>query len=312
MILGDRELAGHTRRMLTQVTRSLLGGFFMGTADLVPGVSGGTIALVLGIYERLVSSIREGSSALGSAVKGDIEGLKTHLGNVEWGFLVPLLGGILTAVALLSTFLEHQLEERPVILAAAFLGLVLASIAIAWRLLQAPARRHAITAMLTGALVFALLGLGEGRVTDAPALLAFFGAGALAICAMILPGISGSLILLMLGMYAPVLSAVTGRAYLTIGVFTIGALLGLALFSQLLNWALANHHDIVLSGLIGLMIGSTRVLWPWPGGVESPRLGPPDGDWPVAVIAGLVGAAAVYLISRLRPSEADVIERLPT
>lgn len=284
----------------------------MGSADLVPGVSGGTIALVLGIYERLVASIKEGSSALGSAIKGDFVGLRAHLRQVEWGFLVPLLVGILTAVVSLAGFLEHQLEERPIILAAAFLGLVVASIAIAWRLLQSPARNHVAIAVLVGILVFTALGLGEGRVAGTPALLAFFGAGALAICAMILPGISGSLILLMIGMYAPVLSAVTGRSFVTIGVFAVGAVLGLAVFSQMLNWALASHHDVVLAGLIGLMAGSTRVLWPWPGGVESPALGAPDGDWPVALIAALVGAGSVYMISRLRSKETEVIRRLPT
>lgn len=312
MIFGGDDRPSHTRRVLTQVIRSLLGGFFMGCADLVPGVSGGTIALVLGIYERLVASIKEGSSALGSVIKGDFSAVRTHLSQVEWFFLVPLLAGILTAVVLLASFLEHQLEERPTILAAAFLGLVLASIAIASRLVQSPGRVHWMIAVLVGGVVFILLGLGEGRVAGAPALLAFFGAGALAICAMILPGISGSLILLMIGMYASVLSAVTGRSFVTIGVFVLGAVLGLAFFSQLLNWALANHHDAVLAGLIGLMAGSTRVLWPWPGGVESPTLGAPDGDWPLALAAALVGAGAVYLISRLRPEETEVIRRLPT
>lgn len=284
----------------------------MGMADLVPGVSGGTIALVLGIYERLVHSIREGSSALGTMIRGDFVAMRDHLRRVEWVFLVPLLSGILTAVVLLSSFLEHQLEERPTILAAAFLGLVLASIAIAWSLLQAPVRTHAVIAALVGVVVFVLLGLGESRVAGTPTLVAFFGAGALAICAMILPGISGSLILLMIGMYAPVLSALTGRSFITIGVFGLGALIGLALFSQLLNWALTHHHDVVLAGLIGLMAGSTRVLWPWPRGVESAGLDPPGGDWPAALVAAIIGAVAVYLISRLRPPENEVIQRLPT
>lgn len=291
--------------MLNQVLRSLLGGFFMGTADLVPGVSGGTIALVLGIYERLVTSIREGSSALGSLLKADTEGFKRHLGNVEWVFLVPLLVGILTAVVVLSSFLEHQLEERPTILAGVFFGLVVASIAIAWRLLRRPRGSHALIAVVVGIVIFVLLGAGEGAVSDDPALLAFFGAGALAICAMILPGISGSLILLMVGMYAAVLGAVTDRDFLTLGVFAVGAVVGLALFSQVLHWALENHHDNVLAALVGLMAGSTRVLWPWPNGVESPVLGAPGDDWALALVAAGVGGLAVWLISRLAPADAD-------
>lgn len=279
----------------------------MGTADLVPGVSGGTIALILGIYERLVASIREGSSALGSLLKADLAGFNRHLRSVEWVFLVPLLAGILTAVVVLSGLLEHQLEERPTILAGVFFGLVVASIVIAWRLLRRPAALHALIALVVGVLIFVLLGAGEGTATDDPALLAFLGGGALAICAMILPGISGSLILLMIGMYAPVLAAVTERDLVSLGVFAVGAVVGLALFSQALHWALERHHDSVLAALVGLMAGSTRVLWPWPDGVESPILGAPGDDWLLALGAALAGAVAVSLISRLAPADVEEV-----
>lgn len=297
--------------MLSQALRSLLGGFFMGTADLVPGVSGGTIALVLGIYERLVASIREGSSALGAILRVDVEGFRAHLRRVEWGFLLPLLLGVLAAVVLLSSFLEHQLEERPTTLAGVFLGLVLASIVIAWRLLRSPSGIHPVIAAVVGLVIFVVLGAGEGSISNDPSLPAYFGAGALAICAMILPGISGSLILLMIGMYAPVLGAVTDRDLMTIGVFVVGAVVGLALFSQALHWALERHHDTVLAALIGLMAGSVRVLWPWPDGVETPVLAAPGDDWVVTLVAALLGAAAVLLISRLAPGEADVSLRQP-
>lgn len=291
--------------MLTQVLRSIFSGFFMGAADLVPGVSGGTIALVLGIYERLVASIREGSSALGSILKGDVVAFRAHLGRVEWLFLVPLLAGILVAVVLLASFLEHQLEERPTVIAGLFFGLVLASVFIAWSLLKRPSSGHLVIVAGVGIFLFALLGLGEGDVATDPSLVAFFGAGALAICAMILPGISGSLILLMLGMYTAVLGAVTDRDFLVLGVFVLGAIVGLALFSQLLYWALEHHHDNVLAGLVGLMAGSTRVLWPWPGGVDSAQLGGPGDDWLVVVAAAVLGAVAVWLISRLSTAAGD-------
>lgn len=271
----------------------------MGTADLVPGVSGGTIALVLGIYERLVASIREGSSALGSILKGDTEAFRTHLGRVEWLFILPLFLGILLAVVVLAGFLEHQLEERPTIVAGLFFGLVLASVFIAWALLKRPVFTHVVIAAVVGISLFALLGLGEGEAATDPSLLAYFGAGALAICAMILPGISGSLILLMLGMYSAVLGAVTDRDLVVIGVFALGAVVGLALFSQFLHWALESHHDNMLAGLVGLMAGSTRVLWPWPGGVDSPVLGVPGEDWLVVFLSAVIGATVVVLISRL-------------
>ena len=289
--------------MLTQLIRSIVGGFFMGTADLVPGVSGGTIALVLGIYERLVASIREGSSALGSLLKGDLARFRDHLGRVEWLFLLPLLAGILLAVVSLAGFLSHQLDQRPTVVAGLFFGLVLASVVIAWALLKSPTPSHLVIAAAVAVVLFVVLGIGEGREAVDPSLLAYFGAGALAICAMILPGISGSLILLMLGMYAPVLAAVSDRDLLTVGVVGLGAIVGLALFSQILHWALEHQHDNVLAGLVGLMAGSLRVLWPWPDGVESVAMESPGDDWALVLLAAAIGAVVVLLISRLARTE---------
>lgn len=277
----------------------------MGTADLVPGVSGGTIALVLGIYERLVESIREGSSALGSALRADLSKFGEHIRKVEWSFLVPLLGGVLAAVVSLASFLDNQLEENPTVLAALFFGLVVGSVVIAWRLLREPAAAHLAIAALVGVGVFAVLGLGEETLVSDPSLIAFFGAGALAICAMILPGISGSLILLLVGMYAAVLDAVDGRELIVIGVFAAGAVVGLGFFSQLLHRALRRHHDLILAGLVGLMAGSLRVLWPWPEGVESSALGAPGDDLWGVLAAGVIGFAVVFLISRLAEREDD-------
>lgn len=279
----------------------------MGTADLVPGVSGGTIALVLGIYERLVASIREGSSALVSLLRADMSGFGGHLRRVEWLFLVPLLAGILLAVVSLASFLDHQLEENPTVLAALFFGLVVGSVVIAWRLLRQPGAAHLVVAAAVGLGIFLLLGLGEETLVRDPSWLAFFGAGALAICAMILPGISGSLILLLIGMYAAVLDAVDQRQLATIAIFVAGAIVGLGLFSQVLHWALRKHHDVVLAGLIGLMGGSLRVLWPWPEGVESAALAAPADDVLGVAVAAVVGFAVVFLVSRLAEQEDDRI-----
>lgn len=284
----------------------------MGTADLVPGVSGGTIALVIGIYERLVRSIREGSSALGAGLRGDFRRMVAHLGRVEWVFIVPLLVGILTAVALLSGFLESQLEQRPALLAGLFLGLVGGSVVLAWRLLREPLGLHIWIALTVAVILFVILGVGEGGVPEDPSPLVFFGAGALAICAMILPGISGSLILVLVGMYAPVLGAVNNRQFLLVLVFVAGTVVGLALFSQILHWALTRHHDVMMAGLVGLMAGSTRVLWPWPDGVTGPGLGAPTDGWLLVVVAMAVGVVAVYAISRLAEQrEHEIIEPQP-
>lgn len=271
----------------------------MGSADVVPGVSGGTIALVLGIYERLVGSIRYGSSALGSLIKGDLKGSKANFIAVEWGFLLLLLAGIITAVLSLARFIETQLEEQPVILAAAFFGLVLGSVVVALGMIRERRRTHIGVILAVGLVLFFLLGLGSDQPNANPSLPVFFGSGALAITAMILPGISGSLILVLVGMYDPVLGAVNGRDILAVGLFVTGAVVGLALFSQLLHLALKRAHDMVLAILIGLMSGSLRILWPWPDGVSGSTLEPPDAQLGYAMLAALLGFAFVLLIARM-------------
>lgn len=284
--------------MLTTIVRSLVGGFLMGMADLVPGVSGGTIALVLGIYPRLVASIKSGSSALGALARFDRASAQRHLGAVEWRLLLPLLAGILAAVVTLASFLEHQLEARPTILAAAFFGLVVGSVAVAWGMIRRPQPLHLLVVLGVGAGMFLFLGLTGSAVSD-PAIWVFFLSGALAICAMILPGISGSLILVLIGMYAAVLGAVTDRNLAALAVFAAGCIIGLAIFSQLLNWALDRYHDLVVAAMVGLMAGSLRVLWPWPDGVDSPDLGAVGSEWPTAVLAAVIGGLAVMAITRL-------------
>lgn len=278
-------------------------GFLMGTADIVPGVSGGTIALVLNIYPRLVASIRAGSSAAGRLLRGDVAGFRTWLRRVEWSFLLPLLGGILLAAFTLAHLLETALAEHPVPMAALFLGLVGGSVVVAWRLLTRRDAAHLAIVAVVGLAVFVLLGLGaEGGETTGqrvdPPLWAFLLAGAVAICAMILPGISGSFVLVMLGMYGPVLRAVAAFDLLAVAVFAVGAVLGLAVFSQVLHRALERYYDVVLAALVGLLVGSTRVLWPWPDGVDSVALAAPDSQVLVAAALCVAGFALVLLVTR--------------
>lgn len=289
--------------MLASALRSLVGGFLMGTADLIPGVSGGTIALILGIYPRLVASIREASSGLGRLFRLDMPGLRRHLAAVEWTLVVPLLVGIAIAIASLASFLEAQLEARPTILAAAFFGLVAGSVAIAWGLIRRPGPAHLLMVLGAGAVLFVLLGASASEIAGTPGPLVFFGAGALAVCAMILPGISGSLILVLVGMYAAALAAVTSRDWASVAALALGAVVGLALFSQALHWALRRHHDLVVAAMVGLMVGSLRILWPWPAGVESAALDAPGPDWLGALLAAVVGGLAVKVITRLAGEE---------
>lgn len=274
-------------------------GFCMGSADLVPGVSGGTVALVFGIYEQLVAVIKEGAAALASLIKLDMRGGFGRLAALDWTFLLPLLAGIGTAVVTLSHTIDRLLEEEPINTAAAFFGLVVASIVVAWGFLRTRDGTRMAVLAATAVVTFFVLGL-RGERADDPAIWFVLGAGAVAVCAMILPGISGSFILLMIGMYDYVLDAVNERDLLVIAVFGVGCVLGLAVFSSLLDWLLRHHHDTVLAALVGLMVGSLRVVWPWPSGTGGTTLAAPPADgWATPLMLAVVGAVVVLGLAGL-------------
>lgn len=287
--------------MNPELPKHVVRGFLMGAADIVPGVSGGTVALVLGIYERLVANVRQGAAALSRLVRADLSSFRQELVKVEWLFLLPLLAGILLAVVAAAGPISWLLDNRPRPTAGVFFGLIIGSIYVAWQLLTSRDRFRFAVMGASAIATFFVLGFRGGEIDD-PTMVFFFLAGATAICAMILPGVSGSFILLMIGMYQPVLDAVHDREIGILAVFMVGATIGLALFSTLLNWLLEHHHDTMLAGLIGLMIGSLRVLWPWPDGTDSTVLGAPDSQ--VLLIAGLGVAASllVVIVSRLASS----------
>ena len=280
---------------LTQAAR----GFAMGSADIVPGVSGGTVALVLGIYERLIENIRVASSVAMSIVRRDGAEIKHRLGQVEWTWLIALGIGIIAAVLALSSVLDTLLTDHAEAMAGLFSGLILGSVVISWRLVKKVTASELAIMFVTAAGFFLLLGLRSDTESTAEKIVtqplwAFFLAGAIAICAMILPGISGSFLLVLMGMYAEVLGAVNDRNLLVLLVFVAGCVVGLASFSSLLSWSLRTHHDKVMAALIGLMLGSLRVLWPWPNGVSSTRLEAPSGA-PVVlpIVLFFVGLAVV-------------------
>jgi putative membrane protein len=278
----------------------------MGSADIVPGVSGGTVALVLGIYDELIHNISRGAHGLKQLLTGDMAGFRLTLRSIEWIWLFSLLAGVLAAIFALSSVIEHLLDNEPVKMAALFLGLIIGSIWVAVRLLDR-IDGAAVTIMIgVGLVFFLLLGLrsdthaadGAAEVVTKPWWV-FFLAGAIAICAMILPGISGSFLLVMLGMYTEVLGAVNDRDFAVLAAFSLGCVVGLALFSTLLNWLLEHYHRWVLSAMIGLMLGSTRVLWPWPNGTNTTTLGAPSDDVIVPVALIVIGAVVVVAVDLL-------------
>lgn len=301
-----------TNRRWVQASMNLGRGFAMGAADIVPGVSGGTVALILGIYERLLASVRTGARSLAKLLRGDLAGFRDQLKAIEWSLILPLLGGVGVAFIALSSLIDRLLVEQPEAMAGLFFGLVVASILIAWDLLdRRDSTRMAILAVVA-VIAFFVLGVQSG-VAASPPLPYFFFSGAIAICAMILPGVSGSFLLLMMGMYGPFVGAIHDRLLPEIAVFGIGAITGLALFSTLLTWVLERHRDTLLAALIGLMAGSLRVLWPWPNGVGV--IGEEDeqisgtgielpesmGDALLPIILGVVAFVIVMAVNTLAP-----------
>lgn len=270
----------------------------MGSADVVPGVSGGTIALVLGIYERLVANVHQGARTLGRAVRLDLDGARREFLKVEWWWIVSLLAGIVAAVLALASLLDTLLEDHPEVMSAIFAGLVTASIWVAWGNLRNRDTTRLTIMAVTGVAAAVVLGF-RTDATDDPAWWMLVGGGAIAICAGILPGVSGSFTLLMLGLYDHVIDAIDQRDLGTIALVGVGAVVGLALFSSGLDWLLRHHHDTVVAALIGLMIGSLRILWPWPaaaeGGIDEVSIAAPDSDTLVPAIIGFAVAAAVVV-----------------
>ncbi|WP_148862424.1 DUF368 domain-containing protein [Marinobacter fonticola] len=236
-----------------------LRGLAMGAADVVPGVSGGTIAFITGIYVRLLDAI----SAFPKAFFTEL--LKGRWAafwrNIDGTFLIALFAGILTSVATLAGVIKYALQAHPVLLWSFFFGLILASAWYVGREIDRWSLRQGI--LLVAGMLFAWLITqltpGQAPVTS----LSLFGAGALAICAMILPGISGSFILLILGMYGPVLGAINEMQLDRLALFVTGCAVGLLSIAQLLSWAFSRYRDAMLALLTGFMLGALNKVWPW-------------------------------------------------
>jgi len=180
---------------------------------------------------------------------------------LPWKFLLAVAGGIFIAIFSLAQFLEWMLIHHPTLIWSFFFGLVIASVVTVSGRIAKWRARH-IAAVTIGAVAsFLIFGLVPAQTPEAPWFL--FLSGAIAICAMVLPGISGAFILVLLGKYQYVLSAVTGRDFVTLVIFIAGALVGILTFAQILGWLFKRYHDMTIAVLIGLMVGSLRKIWPW-------------------------------------------------
>jgi putative membrane protein len=236
-----------------------LKGVAMGAADIVPGVSGGSIAFITGIYEELLNSI---NSFNGENLKLLLKfKLLDFYKAVNGSFLLSLLLGIMTSIFSMSSLITYLMSDHPIPLWSFFCGLILIS---AFLILKDITRWNlgVILSLLAGTLIAYFI--TELPPTSTPDALWFtFVSGAIAICAMILPGISGSFILLIMGRYEGILEAVNNRDILTLTVFALGCIVGILSFSRVVSWLLKKYHAITIGLLAGFMLGSVNELWPW-------------------------------------------------
>lgn len=235
----------------------------MGAADVVPGVSGGTIAFISGIYEELLASISAINIANLKLLKN--EGIKAAWKAINGNFLLALLSGIFISIISLAKLITWLLENKPILVWSFFFGLVLASILFVSKQIT-KWNASAIILFIIGAVAAYYITILHPAISESSSLLFYFFAGALAICAMILPGISGSFILVLLGAYKPILKALDALQYKDIkllAVVAFGAVVGILSFSKLLNWLFDHHKNSTLAVLTGFILGSLNKIWPW-------------------------------------------------
>ncbi|WP_067518370.1 DUF368 domain-containing protein [Endozoicomonas ascidiicola] len=234
-------------------------GMAMGAADVVPGVSGGTIAFITGIYDRLLNALKSANPSLLNVLRS--EGVTGVWRHIDGTFLLCVFGGVLSSILSFAHVITYLLASYPEMLWAFFFGLILIS---GLHMIRQVSHWHGPTmvALVVGVLI--AYGIGVLSPTSLePEPMTLFFAGAIAICAMILPGISGSFILLLMGLYSPVIEAVKALDLGVLLIFGAGCIGGLLSFSHVLSWLLKRHRDLAIALLTGLMLGALGKVWPW-------------------------------------------------
>jgi len=275
-------------------------GLFMGIADIIPGVSGGTIALITGIYIRLVHAISGiNLRFISRLVKGDFEGAKKKIGDIDFQLFIPLLTGIGLAIFLMSNLLDYLLQNFEASTYAFFFGLILASAVLLYKQIKGFSVKIMIFSIAGFLAGFFLSGLATLQIGHS--LPVIFLSGMIAICAMILPGISGAFMLLFLGMYDYMIDVLKNLQFLEIFIFIFGALIGILAFSRVLNYILRKYESITISFLIGLMLGALRLLYD--------NIASTMDSIAYVVISGLLGFLIILILMKFKKARRAIIER---
>ena len=279
---------------------NLIRGALIGTAEVIPGISGGTVALITGVYTRIINSAAEavrGLLLLPSFSKMKLLEAVARFRSMSWSLLIPLLVGMISAIFLSSSIVEPLLTNYPSLTKAFFAGLIAASLTVPISLSGGNWRtKEFLFFVLAAVAAFGFTSIPKASDVE-PTAVAIVVSAALAVCALVLPGVSGSNLLLALGMYAPTIAAVNDLNFGYLGWFVLGAILGLGAFVRLLQWLLENRNRITMVVMAGLMLGSLRALWPWQsesGGIELPEQ---SFAWEVAL--ALVGVLIIISITGL-------------
>lgn len=298
-------------RQLLDYVFITLKGIAMGAADVVPGVSGGTIAFISGIYEELISSINNINLSLFTTLRK--EGLKAFWDKANGNFLLALFSGIFISVLSLAKFLSWLLENQPILLWSFFFGLVLASIFFVGKEIKKWSIAAVVIFIFGAAIAYFITELPPNENVDSLPYL--FLSGALAVCAMILPGISGAFILVLLGSYKTILDAVHERDVKIVITVALGAVFGLLSFARLLKWMFNHYKNITLALLTGFILGSLNKIWPWKKVLETKTFGDKtvviddinvlpgafDGDNQLilAIILAIIGFSLIFILERV-------------
>lgn len=292
----------------------LIRGALIGVVEIIPGVSGGTVALIIGVYETLIESMGEFVHGAVALVLAPLRGQGTakargHFARVRWDVVVPVGIGMVAALLVSARIVAPLVERHPEASRALFAGLILVSLAVPARMVGGAWRAHEwLLAIAAAVLAFWLTGLPTLGDGGTPPLWIVALAAAVAVCALVMPGLSGSFLLLVFGLYTASLEALNNLDLAYIGTFIGGAVVGLAVFVQILRWLLKHRRRVTLSIMTGLMAGSLRSLWPWQG--EDRQLLAPTGDVAVlaawfalgaGVVAGLLLVEAMLLRRRAQP-----------
>lgn len=239
--------------------RLVFTGMSMGLCDLIPGVSSGTVAFLYGIYDELLYAINTiTSQTLRLFLKLRF---RQAWRSIPFKFILPLMIGMVVSVFAMSDVVGYLLETQPVFTWSLFFGFVLGSVFMVKGRVKSWGKRQILILLAGFVSVFLLVGMPALQMESSPVVV--FVSGIIGSIAMILPGISGSLILVLIGQYENIINSISNRDFVTLAIFACGIVVGLSLFARLLGWLLRNHHNSVMVVLIGVILGSLRAVWPW-------------------------------------------------